>query len=406
MNILEIIKLSIENLLNFKLRSFLTMLGIIIGIVSVVLISSLGAGFEKKMLADANTALNSVLDVTINEKYSGDQTKISEKEYITDEDIENISTLPLVKKAAPMINLEAMVVEEKTNTYTYPFIASKNSYEVMKPNILEGRYFTNEEMKTGANVILINKASAVSLLGPNPLGKEITLKFYDTEKITFTIIGLTKEIGEDISRSFGDRTVRATLTKKTAELISGQKYTKYKEILVNAKSEKDIKEAKEEVEQYLKTKSSKTDLYKIKPLKEETQQITGILQKISLFIMAIAAISIIVGGIGVMNIMLVSVKERITEIGLRKAIGAKNKQIIGQFIIETIILTIIGGLIGILFGFSLSLLIGLLLKILPVLKIKIVMSAFIVSTITGLIFGIYPAKQAAKLSPMEALRKE
>ena len=104
--------------------------------------------------------------------------------------------------------------------------------------------------------------------------------------------------------------------------------------------------------------------------------------------------------------MLVSVKERITEIGLRKAIGAKNKQIIGQFIIETIILTIIGGLIGILFGFSLSLLIGLLLKILPVLKIKIVMSAFIVSTITGLIFGIYPAKQAAKLSPMEALRKE
>ena len=125
MNILEIIKLSIENLLNFKLRSFLTMLGIIIGIGSVVLISSLGAGFEKKMLADANTALNSVLDVTINEKYSGDQTKISEKEYITDEDIENISTLPLVKKAAPMINLEAMVVEEKTNTYTYPFIASK-----------------------------------------------------------------------------------------------------------------------------------------------------------------------------------------------------------------------------------------------------------------------------------------
>lgn len=406
MNILEIIKLSIENLLNFKLRSFLTMLGIIIGIGSVVLISSLGAGFEKKMLADANTALNSVLDVTINEKYSGDQTKISEKEYITDEDIENISTLPLVKKAAPMINLEAMVVEEKTNTYTYPFIASKNSYEVMKPNILEGRYFTNEEMKTGANVILINKASAVSLLGPNPLGKEITLKFYGTEKITFTIIGLTKEIGEDISRSFGDRTVRATLSKKTAELISGQKYTKYKEILVNAKSEKDIKEAKEEVEQYLKTKSSKTDLYKIKPLKEETQQITGILQKISLFIMAIAAISIIVGGIGVMNIMLVSVKERITEIGLRKAIGAKNKQIIGQFIIETIILTIIGGIIGILFGFSLSLLIGLLLKILPVLKIKIVMSAFIVSTITGLIFGIYPAKQAAKLSPMEALRKE
>lgn len=406
MNILEIIKLSIENLLNFKLRSFLTMLGIIIGIGSVVLISSLGAGFEKKMLADANTALNSVLDVTINEKYSSDQTKISEKEYITDEDIENISTLPLVKKAAPMINLEAVVVEEKTNTYTYPFIVSKNSYEVMKPNILEGRYFTNEEMKTGANVILINKASAVSLLGPKPLGKEITLKFYDTEKITFTIIGLTKEIGEDISRSFGDRTVRATLTKKTAELISGQKYTKYKEILVNAKSEKDIKEAKEEVEQYLKTKSSKTDLYKIKPLKEETQQITGILQKISLFIMAIAAISIIVGGIGVMNIMLVSVKERITEIGLRKAIGAKNKQIIGQFIIETIILTIIGGLIGILFGFSLSLLIGLLLKILPVLKIKIVMSAFIVSTVTGLIFGIYPAKQAAKLSPMEALRKE
>lgn len=107
-----------------------------------------------------------------------------------------------------------------------------------------------------------------------------------------------------------------------------------------------------------------------------------------------------------MNIMLVSVKERITEIGLRKAIGAKNKQIITQFLIETIILTLIGGIIGIIFGFTLALLLGIPLKVFPILQFKTVLIAFIVSTITGLIFGIYPAKQAAKLSPMEALRKE
>ena len=157
---------------------------------------------------------------------------------------------------------------------------------------------------------------------------------------------------------------------------------------------------------YLKAKSGQDDLYKISLVSDELKEVTGILNKISIFISFIAGISLLVGGIGVMNIMLVSVTERISEIGLRKAIGAKNKHILLQFLIESIILTLTGGLIGLTIGYGLASIIGIFLHIIPILKISVLIMSLTVSMGTGLIFGIYPARKASKLSPMEALRSE
>lgn len=403
MNILEIFKLSIDNLLNFKLRSFLTMLGIIIGIGSVVLISSIGAGFQRKLLSDVTTTLDSIIQVGFNPKYTS--IKKSEKELFNIDDIENFSKLPNIDSAVGMNGFSAE--EHKTSSYTYITLASKYYYKVMLPNITKGRYFTNEELSSGSEVALIDRKSATRLFGNESftIGNKITVT-NDAQKYTFTIIGLTKELGEDISSTFGDTSIRLTIPEKYGSQNLGIDSNTYSELLVKAKNKNNLVKAQDEIRQYLKIKSPKDDLYKLQPLKEQTKQITGILDKISVFIVFIASISIIVGGIGVMNIMLVSVKERITEIGLRKAIGAKNKQIITQFLIETIVLTLIGGIIGIIFGFTVAMLLGIPLKVIPILQFKTVLISFVVSTVTGLVFGIYPAKQAAQLSPMEALRKE
>ena len=155
---------------------------------------------------------------------------------------------------------------------------------------------------------------------------------------------------------------------------------------------------------YLKTRGSSTDTYRVSSLSQGLSQFNNILNMITLFISGVAAISLFVGGIGVMNIMLVSVTERIREVGLRKAIGAKTKDILVQFLIESIILTFFGGIIGIITGYGMALLIGMLVHVSPILSPFIVIICITVSTITGLVFGVYPAKKAAALDPMVALR--
>ncbi|WP_068267669.1 ABC transporter permease [Caviibacter abscessus] len=407
MNILEIIQLSISNLKSFKFRSFLTMLGIIMGIGSVVLISSLGAGFERKLLADIKNSVKNGVSVEFSKLYTTtNKEAIKQKHYFTDEDIAAINKLPFIKSALPLVSVNA----EINDRFTYiSGNYSNNSFYIKSSQLTSGRLFFPEEYTKDSNVVLIDRLSAKSLFkNESPIGKTININSYNNELIgKYTIIGTFKSYSENASTIFKNDYIELVAPIQHVNQLAGNINNIYSSLQLDFKNKDTLQDDIQKFKQYLLQKEPiKSDFYEIKPLSEELNQVSRILNLASGFISVVAAISLIVGGIGVMNIMLVSVNERITEIGLRKAIGAKNKDIKLQFLIESMIVTVVGGMIGILIGFGIASIIGIFIKIVPFLRLDILLISIFVSMTIGLLFGIYPAKQAAKLSPIEALRKE
>ncbi|WP_067143015.1 ABC transporter permease [Oceanivirga salmonicida] len=406
MNILEIVKLSLANLLSFKFRSFLTMLGIIMGIASVVLLSSLGAGFQKKLLSNVQVALSKVVIVQIDQKYTR-TNDFKRTDYFTKKDEIIFEKIEGNDKSSLFLQTGALT----SDTSKFAQIEGINDkyFSIFSKRIIEGRKFNEIDYNSYNKVVIVSSLTAKRLFkNESAIGKTISLNdfngnFMGKYKIVGTYNG-NMDDQYDLTKEATPYEVLMPANEFTRATDNRDKITSI--ITISIKDVKKIKKQVELIKKYLEKRGSKKDLYTVKPGSEELKNITNILDKIEGFVNLVASISIIVGGVGVMNIMLVSVKERITEIGLRKAIGAKNKDIRRQFLIETMILTIIGGFIGMLLGYGIAFIIGISLKIIPILKLDIIMTAFIVSSLTGLIFGIYPAKQASKLSPMEALRKE
>ena len=402
MDLLEIIRLSFSNLKSFKFRSFLTMLGIIMGIGSVTLISSIGAGFEQNILSDINKNTKTGVSITVADKYK--KIKKSKSDLFDENELELISRLQFVDKVAPRSIFNGIVGEQ----LIYISGEINKTFSIGASELSSGRLFLPEEMNSSSNVLLIDRLSAQTLFpNQNPIGKTIKLNNFENDFIgEYTIIGTYKSIDENISKIF-PYGIQAMSPLAHVDALNGNNSKLYSDILVVFKNENTLKTNIEKLKNYLKIKNTKyPDFYDIKPISDQIGQVSSILSKITLMISLIAAISLVVGGIGVMNIMLVSVNERITEIGLRKSIGAKNKDILLQFLIESMILTVMGGIIGVTFGFLLASLIGFVVNIKPLLEFKALMTSVILSSTIGLIFGIYPAKQASKLSPIEALRKE
>lgn len=394
MNIYELIKLSIKSLFSFKLRSFLTMLGIIVGISSVVLISSVGAGFQENIIGEATKALSKIVVVEMDsKKFSGLEKK--RDYYITKSDLANIEKLPNMESAffadgdygtVKELGMQIHKIESDKNLKAYSY---KIDY---------GRSITKEEYENEAKVTILHYDSAI-LLYKDPykaLGKVIDFQNFEGKTEKYTVIGVTQKPEQE--NVFKNYSARMFIPYKSKNYENGFSF----KVIDESKMTDTI----EVIKKYFEVKTGLKDSYKLTPINEQLGEVTGILDKISIFISFIAGISLMVGGIGVMNIMLVSVTERISEIGLRKAIGAKNRHILIQFLVESIILTLIGGIIGVILGYSLAGIVGIFLKIRPILKIKVLLMSLFVSMGTGLIFGIYPAKKASKLSPMEALRSE
>ena len=389
-------------------RSLLTMLGIIIGIASVVLMSSVGQSMKGVILGQISSLGPKSMVIFPGQEAGGPNAVATGHDSLTFEDLTALMRLQTVTNIAPVIFLRGKVSYGREEGSPQVFGVTQNFFRNQNIVPAVGRLIDQEDIDGAKSVALIAPDVATKFFGSaDPLGKRIQVG--DNH---FTVIGITKPLG---SQFFQNADNRIYVPYSVAKDVSGQKYVNY--MTMEATLGFDL--AFDDVKSLLRLRhginNPKDDPAKDDFVVRSSAQASQILSTVSLgltaFITTIAAISLLVGGIGIMNIMLVSVTERTAEIGLRKAVGAHYRDILLQFLMEAVMITGIGGVIGLLIGISIAyiaalLVGGILSTYVFAVSLPSVAASLLMAALTGLIFGLQPARHAAKLSPMEALRYE
>ena len=400
----DLLRTAFAGLTTNKGRAFLTMLGVIIGVASVVLMVSMGRSFQNYILTQIESVGSNMVEVipTGLQKFGGNL------ESITLEDYRAVSKLSTIERSTPVIVVSKVVSfgdEEITPLVfgAYPVFASNYGLEIGL-----GRMIDDSDDDGARSVAVIGPKSAEELFGnANPLGKRI-----DVGGNSLTIVGVFSQKGSALTEDL-DKLILMPFS--TARVITGQKHLSY--MTMRAVGDPDL--ALQDVKAVLRLRhridNPTDDPDKDDFMARSAEQVTAIVGSVTLgltvFLALVAAISLLVGGIGIMNIMLVAVTERTQEIGLRKAIGAKKRDILLQFLLESVALTFTGGMIGIVIGVSFGWLLSRVAdKVLGgfsfVLSFSAVALAIAMAVGTGLVFGLYPARKAANLHPIEAMRFE
>jgi putative ABC transport system permease protein len=409
----QLLKIVFRALFSNKTRSFLTMLGIIIGVGAVVLIMSLGAGAQSLILGQLDSFgsdLVSVLPGASDEKgppasvYGVKVTSLKNEDVVAIKDKRNAPNI-----AAALASYQMSVsLSWRDNTYDTSLNGVSGDYfAVEKGELGSGRFFSSDEMDSPTRVVVLGSTAASELFnGSSPLGQKIKIKNQTVE-----VIGVLKE--QDKS-SFADPNDQILVPLGFAQkILAGVNYLSMARFRVDDIANIDV--AMEDIRLTLRERHNisdpKDDDFSVRSLRDALKMITTITNALKYFLAAMAALSLLVGGVGIMNIMLVSVTERTREIGLRKALGARSRQIQQQFLLESIVLTLIGGVIGLLIGIFLAFLVSVVVKALGyrwdfVISLGSFVVAIGLSTLIGIIFGLYPAARASRLDPIEALRYE
>ncbi len=399
MNIVESIKMAVKTLAANKLRSSLTMLGIIIGNSSVIAMIGIGQGVQNYTLAQLESYGPNLLSV-----FAGSEDTeglITEEPTLVLSDAEAIiAQAPAVKKVAPQISSRQSIAYRNRSTQASITGTTPEFLYVRNASVVSGRFFNSSEQTQNALVVALGSVPARKLFGSdNPIGKEVQIN-----NISFQVIGVMKTKGSFAGVNQDD--VAYVPITTIATQIDGR-MSPYgipiDSIEASAKDKLSIKAASFQIANLLTRRHGKKDftVEANKSVQDLVGQVTGAL---SLMLAAIASISLLVGGIGIMNIMLVSVTERTQEIGLRKALGATQHAILTQFLIEAVILSVAGGLIGTFVGVGGTTIVGVLTPLKPGVSFAAITLAVGVSGSIGLIFGVVPARRAAQLDPIVALR--
>lgn len=387
-----------------KLRSLLTMLGIIIGVAAVIALVSIGNGV-KQDIEDSISSLGSNLLVVLPgaPRTPGARSSQGSMKSLKISDYEAIAKLEGVKAASPMTNGSYVVIYQNKNWTTSVAGVNANFQDVNNWTMTSGRFFSDKNVQNRERVAVVGQTVVKNLFADeDPVGKEIRVK-----NIPFRVIGVLKSKGNGTMGNDQDDTVLIPYTT-SMERVEGIDYLL--RVYVVAKDDEGIDRLQADIENLLRVRHNIKDtnlddfnIQNMKSIMETVAQTTG---TFTLFLGAVAAISLVVGGIGIMNIMLVSVTERTREIGVRKALGATYSVIVTQFLIEAVVISLMGGFIGIAFGIGASKVIGMVSGMSTIVSVPTIIMSFAFSMAIGLIFGIYPARKAAKLNPIDALHYE
>ena len=404
----EYIKMAVQNIRANKGRSFLTMLGIIIGIASVIAIVSIGEGTKNQM----NSEIDGIGGGQIAVSVSNDA--ITESEFITAEDVQAVREIDTVEGVNVSESYDGETVTGKGNFSIMLTAEGPDAKLLNNSEMKYGNYFGENEIEEGKNVCVISDADAKRLFGTDDVvGMNLDIICYDSSK-SFRIMGVTtqKENGTFVSYTYDGMPVAVNIPYSSMEDLAGAADEFYS-LTIQGDKTLDSQIIADQVVHVLEKRHqcAGEEYFQVQSFQDVMQSMNEMLGMVTAFISFVAGISLLVGGIGVMNIMLVSVTERTREIGIRKSLGAKTSSIMLQFLAEAAILTVIGGLIGIILGILAaygicSFMSGSIgMTITPGISPTVIFVATLFSCAVGVFFGIYPAKKAARLSPIEALRR-
>ncbi len=406
MNTTNLLKIALRALANNKLRGFLTMLGIIIGVASVITMLASGHGSQRSLQAQISEMGSTMIMIQPGaDMRGGVRQDASAMETLKLQDYEDIvNETRYVSATSPSVNSSGQVIYGANNAPTTVYGISPDYMEIRRYEVEDGDMFSDQDVQTAAKVCVIGKTVVDNLFpgGENPVGKVIRF-----QKLPFRVVGVLKSKGYNSMGMDQDDLILAPYTTIQKKVLA---ITHLQGITCSALKEEYTDQAIDEISEILRRnhrlRETDDDDFTIRSMQELSTMLTSTTDIMTTLLAAVAGISLLVGGIGIMNIMYVSVTERTREIGLRMSIGAKGMDILAQFLIESILISVTGGLIGVLFGVGAALIVNVVAHFPIYIQPWSVLLSFVVCTVTGVFFGWYPAKKAAQLDPIEAIRYE
>ena len=409
MNIWLTIRVALRALAANRLRSSLTMLGIIIGVGAVITMIAVGTGAQARVEEQINSLGSNLIIILSGSVTSGGARMGSGSSFTISEDDAQVVMRDIPEViAAPALRGGVQIVAGNANWSTGMFGVTPEYHEVRQWGLITGRGFDANDMSGAAKVAILGQTVATSLFGDtDPLDQIIRIR-----KVPFRVVGVLERKGQSFFGQDQDDVILVPLTSARKRVLGGlhAKQRAVNTIWVKVRQGADMKVAEDQIRDLLRQRHrlqpGQGDDFYLRNLSEVLEAREASSRILTLLLAAVASVSLVVGGIGIMNIMLVSVTERTREIGLRMAVGARGRDILTQFLIEAVTLSLAGGIIGILLGAAGSLAIGHFAEWRTELTASSVLLATGFAAVVGVFFGYYPARQAARLSPIEALRYE
>jgi putative ABC transport system permease protein len=401
----SLIKVALKSIMKNRMRSFLTMLGIIIGVASVIALISVGRGTQSDISGQIQSLGTNLLMVMPGASgFGGVSRGAGSWHTLTMSDAEAIEKeATLVTNVSPVVRESEQVIAGRNNWFTSVQGVAANYTTIRSWPVEKGAFFTDRDVKAMAKVAVLGATVADTLFpGQDPIGARIRVG-----TVPFTVVGVLSKKGQNMMGSDQDDILFAPATTVLYRLGDGKWINS---ITVSAVSEKETDAARDEIEAILRRAhrlaGSEDNNFSIRTQTEINEMATSVTRMMTLLLSAVAGVSLLVGGIGIMNIMLVSVTERTREIGIRLAIGAREADVLVQFLIEAAIISLMGGVLGIVFGLVTAGVIGRAISASVLVDPITITISFLFSGVIGIFFGFYPARKAAALNPIEALHYE